>query len=491
MPVSTPQAVQDCFGLISYALTESQQGRFDRANRALALALINARGMPAEFLTDFRAAHIYGILAIQSRQKRENIPPDKRARAAELLHQSSVCDSDSPYQELMFRLLVEMGEHRRAIPFGERAMALVETGKSHSIGDWLSKIGQCYARLGLRDHAAIAYRASVRIFRDEPADPRLPVALLALGNAVRKSSPPEAEALYLEAAALWESKGHLESATAAWMNLGIMYSDQRRFEEAIEYYERVRRVRESSAGTPRARIGVLYNNLANCYRKMDRFADAYHAVDRATEILSEPGVIAPHDPNWLASCLGTRGLILRDEGRDAESIEWFRRARAAFEEHPTPNLENVIEELAHEENALARLNRIDEVRVVQERTRSVRAAAAETPLPSHDGDPPIPRFEGALFVELDRGIRDPRYTEIVELGSRLYEILKEQCLGDWYSLIRIPESSTLIYYGADAEAMYRAIEAALRSDSRCAGAQVTIRQSGQQREVIVEGRSVN
>src|SRR5579862_6625495 len=73
--------------------------------------------------------------------------------------------------------------------------------------------------------------------------------------AIRKSEPAEAEALYREAAALWESKGQLQSATPAWSNLGILCSDQARFEEALDYYDRVRRLRESMPGTPLAALG--------------------------------------------------------------------------------------------------------------------------------------------------------------------------------------------------------------------------------------------
>ena len=79
------------------------------------------------------------------------------------------------FQGLMFEILTEFGEHRRAIVFGERRLAMaVETKQSIEIADWLWKIGKCYSRVGLRDHAAIAYRSSLRIFRNERCHRRLP-----------------------------------------------------------------------------------------------------------------------------------------------------------------------------------------------------------------------------------------------------------------------------------------------------------------------------
>jgi tetratricopeptide (TPR) repeat protein len=493
MPTTAPEIMEDCLGLIFNALIESRNRRFDSTKRALAAALVNAAGLPEGFRTDFRALWYYCMLLIQSRQSPTSVTPEMRSQASVLLDQSKTCNSVELFQELMFEVLTEFGEQRRAIPFGERALAIaVERRESVAIADWLWKIGRCYSRLGLRDHAEVAYRGSARIFRNEIADPRLPAVLLALGNSIRKSTPSEAEGLYKEAAALWEKKGQLESATRAWMNLGIVCAEQGRFEEAINYYERVRRVRESSSATPPVQIGVLYNNLASCYRKMQRFAEAHQAITRSISILTQPGPLGPNDANALAASLGTKGMILRDEGRDSESVEWFRRACAEFERHPSPNLENVIEELEHEATALTRLNRTDEALAVEEKIKSVRKTAAEIPSFSHDGDTPVKLTEGALLIELDGGIRsESSDTEIAKLGDCLHEILKEQNLGDWQGFIRIPERSTLIYYGSNAQAMYNAIEATMRGDSRCEGAFITIRQRTQQSEVMLPRRMVD
>jgi hypothetical protein len=81
--------------------------------------------------------------------------------------------------------------------------------------------------------------------------------------------------------------------------------------------------------------------------------------------------------------------------------------------------------------------------------------------------------------------------ETAKLGSWLSEILEEQNLGNWQGLIRIPECSTLIYYGSNAEAMYTALEPTLRGDSRFEGALITIRQRTQEREVVLPRLIVN
>ena len=478
MPAIASEMIEECLGLIAGALIEYRNRRFDTAKRFLAAGVMHAASLPDALRADFGAALCYCTLLVQSRISPETVTQEVRSRASIMLEGCGASNSFELFQGLMFEILTEFGEHRRAIVFGERRLAMaVETKQSIEIADWLWKIGKCYSRVGLRDHAAIAYRSSLRIFRNEPADPRLPAILLALGNSIRKSAPAEAEQLYKEAATLWEQKGQLESATPAWMNLGVVCSDQERFTEAIGYYERVRRVREATPGTPPARIGALYNNLAGCYRKMARFDDAHQAIERSIGILTQPGRLGPEDGNSVAAALGTKGMILRDEGRDLESLEWFQRALAEFEKQPSPNVENVIQELEHQAVALTRLNRREEARAVEERVQLVRKSAGDAPVFSHDSTTPIELAEGALLIELDRGMRsEPATDEISELGICLGEILKEESLGAWEGYVRIPETSTLFYYGPDAQAMFGAIEPTLRRDARFEGALITIRQ---------------
>ena len=493
MDTPVPESFEVSLGLCSVALMQSRNGRIDDAKRALAAAVFNAPQIPEALRPDFRLALTYCTLLVQFRKAPESITVEMRSRAGALLDQSTACNSLDLFQRLMFEILTELGEQRRAISFGERGLAIaVEKKETTAIADWLWKIGGCYSKLGLHDHAAIAYRRSARIFRNEAGDPRLPVVLLALGNAIRKSNASEAEGLYKEAAALWEKKGQLESATPAWSNLGIICSDQERFNDAIDYYERVRRVRESSPATPPVKIGVLYNNLASCYRKMARYDEAHQAIERSIGILTKPGALRPDEANSVAASFGTKGMILRDEGRVAESLEWFRRACDEFENQPSPNFASVIEELEHLAAALTLLNRKDEARIAEERIQAVRKTVAEIPSVSQDGEAPVERTEGALLIELDGGLRgDSTVSDIAALGFSLGDVLKEQNLGHWQGLIRIPECSTLLYYGSNAEQMFGAIEPTLRSDSRFEGAVITIRQRGRQREVILRRRMVN
>ena len=493
MSTSLSASIEDCLGLVYSALIHCRNSRLDNAKKSLAVALLTAPELPQEFLGDFQVAFCCATLLVQSRLVPGSVTAEMRSQARVLLESCKIEEASELFAALMFDVLTDLGEYRQAIPFGDRALnTAIEQKKPVSIGDWLRKIGDCYSRLGLRDHAAIAYRASVRIFRNESADPRLPVVLLALGNSIRKSNPVEAEALYKEAAGLWESKGQLQSATPAWTNLAIVASDRQRFEEALGYYERVRQVREGSAGTPAVQIGRLYNNVASCYRKMGRFGEAHQAIGRALQILEQLRSETAEQANTLASAFGTKGMILRDEGRDSDSIEWFRRACAEFEKQPNPNAENVIEELEHLAAALKQVKRTDEARAVEEKIESVRSAAAQVKSLNYDTEAPVNVTEGTLLIELPGGFRGgDTELNVAKLGICIDESLKEQNLGSWSGLVRIPECATLICYGPDAQAMYQGIESVMRGDSRFEGALITIRQGQEQRQVAMPSGRVN
>jgi hypothetical protein len=52
--------------------------------------------------------------------------------------------------------------------------------------------------------------------------------------------------------------------------------------------------------------------------------------------------------------------------------------------------------------------------------------------------------------------------------------------------VAIPENTTLIFYGPDAEALFKVLEPSLIDEPICAGARVVIRQGVTNREVVIK-----
>ena len=76
----------------------------------------------------------------------------------------------------------------------------------------------------------------MKIPRNYPQEPRLTEVPIGLGNALRKSSPDDAEELSKEAANVHLAIAHLESATTAWVNLGVLHAEQGRNTEALGWH---------------------------------------------------------------------------------------------------------------------------------------------------------------------------------------------------------------------------------------------------------------
>jgi tetratricopeptide (TPR) repeat protein len=482
----TADVSEMCLVFLVRGMDLLQREEYASADRTLQAAQVVMRAMPPEKAPDGRALALYYMSLLRGRQGRD-------AEAREMREQATACLVSDPswaqnlmFQHLMAEVLWILGEYRRAIPFFEQVVQLaVELDDRVSIADVLYHLGSCYTRIGLRDHAAVPLREALKFFRTQSGDPRLPSVLLNLGNALRKSSPAEAERYYQESADWHVSRAQLESAAPAWVNLGVLCSEQDRHAESLAHYEKALRVREQSPGTPPERLGTVINNMASNYRRMKQFEQAHQSVDRAI------GLLEPKGGSALASAYGTRGLILSDEGRDEEAIEWFRRAIEEHEKQPSPNLEIVAEELEHEAEALKRLGRMEEASTAQERLASVRATIAGI----RAADCDLSRFEGttegAVLITLNFGSRPGNVygrSHSQKLADRLSEVIEGNTDGWFGGWATIPESTTLMFYGKDGEAVFRAIEPALASEPMCQGATVTVRQGEKQREVFLPGR---
>src|SRR5258708_1706038 len=303
----TAYLVEMCLGALAHGVRQLERGNHASAEGGLRVALLVTRALPAEQAPDARALALYSMSLLRGKQGRDAEAREMREQAAACQNSDASWARNLMFQNLMAMVLSDLGEYRRAIPFWAQSDQLaVDLNDGVVMGELLRRLGRCYLRSGLRDHAAVPLREAVKIFRSQSADPRLPDVLLDLGSALRKGSPVEAERYYQEVADWHVSRAQLESATPAWVNLGVLCSEQDRHTESLAHYEKALRVREQSPGTPSGRLGTLMNNIANCYRRMKQFEQAHRSADRAIGLLESQG------GSPLGSAYGTRGLILRD-----------------------------------------------------------------------------------------------------------------------------------------------------------------------------------
>ncbi len=481
-----PDAAQKCLAFIQHGAAAMQAGNLAKAEELFRSASQEVRPMAAG--EAFELALLVQCHVSLLRQRLGKVEEGKKLRESTMtmLDENQARMEQVAFPDLMARVLIQLREYRRAIPFCERAILReLESNDPTAAAGMLARAAQCYGLMGLVDHSAIPARAALKILRDCPGDPRLPDVLVTLGNALRKTSPAEAESLYREAAELHEGKAHHESATTAWNNLGALCAEQGRYAEALAYYEKALDVRQKIPSTPLARIGSLLNNIANCHRRMGNYAKAHELLDRAIQMLkleSQAGV------SGLASAYGTRGLVLRDEGRDEEAVEFFERSYAERKNAPSPNLEAIKENLEDEIAVLKRLGRREETIVAEGRLAEAIAAKREIPAVDRDLSSHVSQAKGSVLVEIGYGGRaGNRYGrgEMAGLAVVLAEAAKRRNAGFCAGSVTIPESTTLMFYGNDAAELYAAMEPILASERICEGATVTIRQAKEVRELVL------
>ena len=473
-----------CLVIQERGVRELKRSNLAAAGELFNAALRIAQEMPREEACGLFPLALCFLSLLEQRKGDAHKARQLHEQAMPLVDDIPLAQQTVPFHNLMSNALMDLREWRRAIPFCEQAIRLVlerEQSDPTAVAELLAREGRCYSQSGLKDHAAIPLRAALKIFRDHPGDPRLPSVLISLGNALRKSSPPEAEQCYQEAADIHAAKAQMQSATAAWVNLGILCSEQGRHSESLAHYQRALQVREQSPGTPPERIGSLLNNMANCYRRMGDFNESLQLVDRAIKLLK------PEDGSPFAAACGTRGQVLHDAGRDTEAVEWLQKSYTERMRGSSPDLDALIENLEIELDSLKRLGRLQEVEAADERLARAKAAKEEAPEANVDVSALKTQADGAVMIELAFGSWSGSYRvqDAEVIAAQLAEILEEQGAGFYGGRVVIPESTTLWFHGADAEAIFQAMEGFLKDHLICAGATVAIRQRDMLREVVI------
>jgi tetratricopeptide (TPR) repeat protein len=380
----------------------------------------------------------------------------------------------------MALLLQRQQAYRPALQFWELALELVRKETSPMlIAEMLREIGESYCHIGLTDHAVIPLQAALKILDKTPEHPWRNATLLTLGNSLRKSSPTEAEKYYREAAESHASRLQYVSAAPAWVNLGILCSEQGRYVESLEFYHKVLQIRERDSSTPPDRIAGLHNNIANCYRRMKSFDNALVSVDRAI------GLYPPADPK-RAYAFSTRAMTLRDAGRDEEAVEWFRKAIDERRRQPSPSFEAEADDLQGMIDALKRLGRNSEIPAVEHELDALQNERKSIQAAAQTADEFTAFTGGSVFVEVPIGSTHADAETREEIRRLVYalhaEVMNKQ-VGKLGGHITTPENRTFIFTGADAERLFEVIEPQLASSVLCAGSQIIIRQGDSRREV--------
>jgi len=472
--------------VVAQAVDATQRGQLEMAEKGFASLDRIAEAERATLLRHVKPLALLGLGLVRAKQGKQEQARTFREQAVAAIDEECKSVPIANYHYFMGLEFHRQQDFRNALTFWELALQHAKTEIDPMlVAEMLQKMGECYSRMGLGEYAAIPLRAALKILNKVPEHPWRPATLLTLGNAVRKTQPAEAEACFREAAEIHVAKLEYQSAAPAWVNLGILCAEQGRYDESLEFYGRVLRIRENNAATPPDKIALLHNNIAGCYRRMKKFDEALASVDRSI------GLFPASDPQ-RAYAYSTKAMTLRDAGRDEEAVTWFRSSIAERRKQASPSFEASLDDLQGLIEALKRLGREDAVAPVEQELARVRQDRES--VQSADGGGDRAAFAGGtVLVEVpNQSEADPRTSvEIRNLVYGLAGALAEAGVGRISGHITSPETRTLIFTGEDAEKVFEFLSPQISSDPFFSGARVVVRQGEQSREMVLPNRNTS
>src|SRR5579864_436301 len=223
-------------------------------------------------------------------------------------------------------MLLETGNSRRAIPMLEAAIKLalqIEHDPRRTFR--LQQAGLAYLRVGLHSNSVASFGKAIELLtREKGADwAGLSGMYLNLGNGYKRMEKlDDAERCYRESLRLLEVNGvsSPEQLSQALLNLGVACGEAGRNEESENFYKQALEMRLKVYGRNDWRIGITYNNLANCRWRARDFEGAEEYIRMAAEILESR-------PESMCHVLGTLARIREDQGRIEEAMAALARAR--------------------------------------------------------------------------------------------------------------------------------------------------------------------
>src|SRR5260370_13499752 len=172
--------VEKCLAIIAHGVDALQDSNFTLAEGAFRVGLAIAKAAPAEQGRGLVPLVLLNMSRLRQRQDREDDARQLREQANAQLEQNAPSLPNAIFNLLMAAVLTDLGEHRRAIPFWEQAVQLDDLKDPIDMAHMLARVGECYNRIGLNDHAPIPFGAPGQIFRKHPEAHPPPAALITI-----------------------------------------------------------------------------------------------------------------------------------------------------------------------------------------------------------------------------------------------------------------------------------------------------------------------
>ena len=150
-------------------------------------------------------------------------------------------------------------------------------------------------------------------------------------KAYQQGQETNAEKFYLAALEEVQNAGPEEPRLAATLNtLAVLYQAQRKYAQAVSFYQRVVRLLEHTPGPEHPTLATTLNNLAVVYEAQGEYGAAEPLYQRALMLLER--TLGPEHSS-LAAALENYADLLRKMQREAEAATAEGRAKAIWAKH--------------------------------------------------------------------------------------------------------------------------------------------------------------
>jgi tetratricopeptide (TPR) repeat protein len=107
-------------------------------------------------------------------------------------------------------------------------------------------------------------------------------------------------------------------------NLATLYRDSKKFEKAIDLFEKLLELAEKKKSSIKPNIlANIYNSVSGCYRNVKNYRESEKALKMSYElIVSHFG----EDNLPLGTVCNNMGLLYKDEGRFKEALDNYNKA---------------------------------------------------------------------------------------------------------------------------------------------------------------------
>ena len=117
---------------------------------------------------------------------------------------------------------------------------------------------------------------------------------------------------------------HHPDLATTYSNIGVIYDNKGQYDKALEYLNKAREIREKVLDPQHPDLATTYNNIGLAYYSKGQYDNALEYLNKAREIQEK--VLDPQHPD-LATTYNNIGGVYKNKGEYDNALEYYNKAR--------------------------------------------------------------------------------------------------------------------------------------------------------------------